>query len=311
MKLGSHGFPEVIASIEDLITIARDIGQELYTKQADIIAVGKGEKQRTGEVWVERKPDGSTVTSSDIWANGELATRLCALVPDRAVGFIAEESDKGDNRAAMKKSACFVIDPLDNTGSYKRGEPDWSVTIGFAVEGKPTGGVVYYPAQGRLFFTGDDGNSYLLQDQTGVLTKLIGPAPKTSADTVQIMTDSGIAPVAVRTKVRERHGVHTERYWDIALLSANTDIAEHGDLFYAWDVVAPAAITARAGTIYLNRDGTPLDFLAKREGYNDFELPREGFIAGQEQTLRNFGILNPGLNASSPIRPTDRTLKPS
>ncbi len=301
VKVGGHGFPEEIGSVEVLINLARRIGNELYRRQADVIAVAKGDRPETDRIWAHKKPDGSSVTSSDIWANDEIYQALRELTPDLNVAIITEEGDGQENIQGTKKEAAYVVDPLDNTGSYKRGELDWSVTIGFSIAGKPTGGVVYYPAQGRLFFTGDDGNSYFLQENTGQLTKLCS-SPKSIDDLKSgevpfvVMTDHDVSPSIPAEDVlyvEEKHGVHTDRYWDIALPSASVDVCEHGDLFYAWDIVAPAAITGRAGAVYLERDGSPLDFFAKRPGHHDFELPRSGFVAGNEQTFRNIGFIKP------------------
>ena len=286
----AHGFPKTINSVEDIIDIAREIGQTLLTMQPDVVAVHTKRNEPSKDIWVKAKPDGSSVTSSDIWANSEIEQRLKALPFDqKSIGIITEEGDKSANKRAAKKSASWVIDPLDNTGSYKRGNDDWSVTIGFHENGQPTGGVVYYPAQGKLYYTGDDGFAYMMNEKQGTLIKLTGPESKTS--NITVMTDHDVKP-EIGQNVIEKHAGHTERYWDITLKDG-ADIAEHGDLFYSWDIVAPAAIAARAGVIYLKRDGSPLDFLIAEDGHNDFEMPRNGFIAGNHETLKNIGFIKP------------------
>ena len=51
--------------------------------------------------------------------------------------------------------------------------------------------------------------------------------------------------------------------------------------------IAPAAWI---GPVH-NRDGTQLDFLHSNEGHHDFEMPRNGFIASNRDTLANLGLL--------------------
>ena len=296
--VGAHGFPSAV-SIKQVLDLAHVIGKELLKRQPDVVAVANGEKASTDEIWAEKKPDGSSLTSSDIWANGEIVSFLEKLPLDfERIGIVTEEGDKDANRQGAAKESAFVIDPLDNTGDYKRGKNNWSVTIGFAENKKPTGGVVYYPAQGNLYYTDDDGNSYCLNEKLGTTTLLTGRQPKQPSQniagksTLCIVTDFNVAAETANfaQNVINQHAVHTDRYWDVTL-SDGADIAEHGDLFYSWDLIGPAAIAARAGVIYIDRSGTPLDFLISNPGHNDFEMPRNGFIAGNKETLKNFGIL--------------------
>lgn len=292
-KIGSNGFPKSV-STETLIRIAREIGHELLKRQADVVAVASNQMPASQDVWATKKPDGSSLTSSDIWANNEILARLKELpINFDQIGVISEESEKDSNKEAAKKAAAFVIDPLDNTGDYKRGKDSWSVTLGFIENGIPTGGVVYYPAQGRLFYTHEDGKSYFLNEKTQAdpvqLSGAISKNPDNTNQPIHIVTDFEVAASLQTPKgiqVVNDHAAHTDRYWQIAMPDG-TDLAEHGDLFYAWDVVGPAAIAARANVVYADRHGQPLNYLERRAGYNDFELPREGFIAGNRQTMQS------------------------
>lgn len=295
--IAPHGFPKDI-SITNIIDIARAIGHELLKKQSAVVAVAKGTQVASDDVWTKTKPDGSSLTSSDIWANSEIERRLKSLPLDfNNIGMITEEGDKSSNRKAAEKDAAFVIDPLDNTGDYKRGKDNWSVTIGFEEKGIPTGGVVYYPAQGKLYYTHEDGKSYCLDETLKTTTILTGACPKQPEESgtgdlqLRVVTDFNVAAqVKGPMPIVNEHAGHTDRYWLITLPNG-MDMAEHGDLFYAWDIVGPAAIAARANVVYVNRDGTPLSFLEKHTGHNDFEMPRSGFIAGNKETLSNLGIL--------------------
>ena len=316
--VGPHGFPVSIKSVSEVIKIAEEIGEFLLKNQEEIVRVNKKETSPTEKFWVKQKPDGSSLTSMDIAANKLFVERLRILSPDKdAVGIISEENNNDENLNEAKKISAWCVDPLDNTGAYKRGESNWSVTIGFTVEGVPTGGVVFYPRQGRLFFTGDDGKSYF-RNSKGLCTELM-TTPKEKVDllsgtsVVTIALDPDLngsaTPITIQAKSEtvtlktvQKREEHTDRYWTIALprqdlvkeeheaLLGGNDIAEFGNHYYAWDIIAPAAIVARADVMYLNREGELLHFFEKIDGHNDFEMPQKGFVAGNIETLRNIGL---------------------
>lgn len=293
-QLSKSGFPIEIRSVSDVVAIATDVGQKLKSKQAAVVAVYKGQESGSADVWVKSKPDGSSLTSSDIWAQKKLLDKLGRLPQNRAItGIISEEAEERQNAAQVGKPLLWMIDPLDNTGDYKRGRDNWSVTIGFLRGGKPMGGVVYYPAQERLYYTGDDGHSYFVQGIQPPV-RLQCPALR-SVSTANVITDEGVSSSFSRLASHNMHGGHTERYWAILLSQTSAQkagvmggahIAEHGNLFYAWDIAGPAAIAARAGAVYAKRNGLPLNFLQSDQGHHPFELPREGFIAGNRRLLK-------------------------
>jgi 3'-phosphoadenosine 5'-phosphosulfate (PAPS) 3'-phosphatase len=178
--------------VSEIIALAKEIGHELQTKQAAIVAINNDPSRSTNEVWVRQKEDGTSVTSADVWASNALEQRLHQLAPDaKNIGIVTEEGKKSANLEAARKSIVWIVDPLDNTGSYKRGGDDRSVTIGCMENGIPKGGVVYYPNRGRTFYTGDDGKAYMTDD-AGHVTGLAGTKQKKSKDVV-----SGRSPLSV------------------------------------------------------------------------------------------------------------------
>jgi 3'(2'), 5'-bisphosphate nucleotidase len=53
----------------------------------------------------------------------------------------------------------FIVDPLDGTKEFVKRRGDFTVNIALVEHGRPTRGVVYAPARGRLFFTEADGQT--------------------------------------------------------------------------------------------------------------------------------------------------------
>lgn len=282
---GSHGFPETIESIENLIAIARRVGDGLIKMQPHIASVAKGVTPASKQYWVEQKPDGSWVTSADKWANAQLIKEIEALTGAKSrVSYISEEGDAAVNRDAAKGSDTYVIDPLDCTGAYMGGYPNWSINIGYLHNREISGGLVYYPAYKLFYYTADNGKSMCRDEMLGIAEVL---SDKSSKQVTRV-----VAPPNLRSVFEERHGAtvervdrHFRRLWEMHL-QGGAEAAEHGAKFYAWDIAAPAAISRRAGIVYADRNGKPLDYLARRVGHHAFELPRAGFIAAPKSAIR-------------------------
>ena len=93
------------------------------------------------------KPDNSPVTDADIAANKYITEKLALLAPNIAI--IAEEDETmGENT----HDVFFLVDPLDGTRSFVRGEPAFTVNIGLISGGKPVLGVIYCPPQDILYY---------------------------------------------------------------------------------------------------------------------------------------------------------------
>ncbi|MGY3234960.1 MULTISPECIES: inositol monophosphatase family protein [unclassified Bradyrhizobium] len=72
-----------------------------------------------------------------------LRARLAALFPDDTV--IGEEGG-GD-----ASDAVWIIDPIDGTANFARGDRNWCISVGFLLDYKPTIGIVAAPALDELY----------------------------------------------------------------------------------------------------------------------------------------------------------------
>ncbi|MBI1775759.1 MAG: inositol monophosphatase [Proteobacteria bacterium] len=87
------------------------------------------------------------VTAADLAIERLIADRLARLFPDDA--FLAEESYVEAH--SKDATALWVIDPIDGTGNFAGGRPDWCVSIGFMSLGEPAIGVIDVPAAGEQY----------------------------------------------------------------------------------------------------------------------------------------------------------------
>ena len=112
---------------------------------------------------VKAKSDASPVTEADEAADALISAGLRAAFPD--VVLITEEQAESH---ALSAQTFLIVDPLDGTKEFVQRRGDFTVNIAYVQDGVPLRGVVYAPAQGRLFYTLPDGTAV---EETGALDK--------------------------------------------------------------------------------------------------------------------------------------------
>ena len=103
---------------------------------------------------VKSKSDSSPVTEADEAADELISAGLRAAFPDLVL--ITEEQAASH---AQRASTFLIVDPLDGTKEFVQRRGDFTVNIAYVENGVPLRGVVYAPAQDRLFYTLPDGSA--------------------------------------------------------------------------------------------------------------------------------------------------------
>ena len=112
---------------------------------------------------VRSKSDDSPVTAADEAADALISAGLRAAFP--GVPLVTEEQAVSHGQTV---STFLIVDPLDGTKEFVQRRGDFTVNIALVENGVPTRGVVYAPAQGRLFYTNAVGMSV---EEVGVIDK--------------------------------------------------------------------------------------------------------------------------------------------
>ena len=154
---------------------------------------------------VRAKSDDSPVTAADEAADALISAGLRAAFPN--VPLVTEEQATSHSQSV---STFLIVDPLDGTKEFVQRRGDFTVNIAYVENGVPTRGVVFAPAQGRLFYTNAIGMSV---EEVGVINKdsmgVTQPIAVTTPDNAALMvvaskshrdqaTDDYIAGYAVR-----------------------------------------------------------------------------------------------------------------
>ncbi|HEY2986348.1 MAG TPA: 3'(2'),5'-bisphosphate nucleotidase CysQ [Candidatus Binatia bacterium] len=229
-----------------------DFFQELETaeraaREAGAIIMGYYGK----EYRIEEKSKNNPVTVADLEANVKIQEILLGRYP--ADGWLSEESK--DDLVRLKTPRVWIIDPIDGTREFIEKIPQFTVSIGLAVEGRPAVGVVYNPAQAKLYKAAK-GFGAALNDSP------IRVTPRAKVE--------GAALIVSRSEPRKRFQpfaeiCHVQPVGSIAFRLALIGGGE-GDAMltfralHEWDVCGGVAVVEGAGGVVIDGQGNPITF---------------------------------------------------
>ncbi len=220
-----------------------EVAMEAATRAGREVARMREEGLRFG-----RKGGYELVSEADIRAAEILHETLTGAFPD--VGWLSEEHR--DTAARLDCERVWVVDPIDGTREYLQGLPEYAISVGLVVKGKPVLGVVHNPAT----------------DEMHAAVCLEAP-PAASTDT----NDERREYLALVGRGEDRLGevpplpgqAHTRALGSVAYRLALV-AAGKGDVvvtWYArqeWDVAAGAALCLAKGITVTDVLGAPLEF---------------------------------------------------
>jgi 3'(2'), 5'-bisphosphate nucleotidase len=224
-------------------------------------------QMQRGELGVEMKAGNEPVTVADRLASELIVAGLAETFPDDPI--ISEELPPAEG--ALGAPRYWLVDPIDGTKDFIRGEDGYAVMIGLVIDGRPVLGVVYQPVPDRLFHGTPAGALLTLRGQT---TPLAVSSVTAAADVRLVSSKSHRAPVL--DQVKQELGINDEI--NVGSVGVKLCLIAAGvrDLYInpaartkAWDTCAPEAILVPAGGRLSDLFGTPINYtteLAHRRG---------------------------------------------
>lgn len=95
---------------------------------------------------IEEKSEGELVTSADLACERALTNRLRDALPGSSVvGEEAVAADPSLMQHFTSKDPVWVIDPIDGTGNFARGEPVFAIMVGLVIDGETVAGWIHDP----------------------------------------------------------------------------------------------------------------------------------------------------------------------
>lgn len=230
--------------------------------------VAKGFWRNDPKSW--EKAPGDPVGEADLAANTVLRERLLAARPEH--GWMSEEDEDTDARRAARK--VFIVDPIDGTKSYLKGEENWGVAAAIAEDGVVTAGVFVMPAKGVTYAaalgqgTTKNGVPVAVRVPEAIPQVLTAKAsfdPKHWTRSVPEMDR------AFRPSLVYRFALVAEGRFDMTLTLRSA---------WEWDIAAGAILASEAGAAVTDRKGAPLVF-------NNVGRLVDGAIAGPPDLVRD------------------------
>lgn len=205
---------------------------------------------------VRTKDDASPVTEADEAADKIISFGLREAFPD--VTLITEEQAASHSLQAQD---FLIVDPLDGTKEFVQRRGDFTVNIAYVGKGVPLRGVVYAPAQGRLFLTLADGTSVeeagpFAKDQMGPVRPIRVASPDNAALRIvaskshrDAATDAYIADYAVADM---KSAGSSLKFCLVA--TGEADFYPRLGRTMEWDTAAGDAVLRGAGGMVLRMD---------------------------------------------------------
>ena len=224
---------------------------------------------------VDSKADMSPVTEADRQAETLILKRLAERFP--GVPVISEEDASEFGTPDAIGPRFFLVDPVDGTKAFVRGDTHYTVNIGLVEDGRPVAGAVNAPAMGQTWFT----------TAAGAMRR--GPdAPEAPVRVRRWPEGEAVALISHTMKpetadaLAGQYGFQKRLPMDSSIklciiAQGDADIYPRHGPTMEWDICAAHAVLEAAGGTVKTPDGAPLAYGKAGEGFrNGWFLARGG-----------------------------------
>ena len=221
-----------LPSVDQLLTVAHELADE-----ADALTLPAFHR----EMDVRTKADGSWVTQTDEGVERALRARLQDRFPDHAV--LGEE----DGFQGEEGAPTWIIDPIDGTSNFVRGNPIFATLIAVQIDGVEVAGVVSAPALGTRWdgvlggAAHQDGRSIQVSDRRKLADAEV------AFGGLRYFHERGLDHVLGTLTERTQRQRGYGDFWQHCLVaSGSTDLAVEAEV-NLWDLAAVKVIVEAAG----------------------------------------------------------------
>jgi 3'(2'), 5'-bisphosphate nucleotidase len=220
------------------------------------------------EVTVETKTDDSPVTEADRRGEALIVEALTRAFP--GVPILAEETVSVSGVPTAMGRRFFLVDPLDGTKAFVRGDAHFTVNIGLVEDGVPVAGAVAAPATGEVWFTAPGGTlKRQLGETGGAPVHVRQPDPQH----LLALTSHTLKPEQ-EENLRKRYGFTERQAMDSSIklcliAEGKADLYPRHGPTMEWDVAAAHAVLVGAGGRVTTPEGEPFLYGKVSEGFRN------------------------------------------
>jgi 3'(2'), 5'-bisphosphate nucleotidase len=222
---------------------------------------------RTGIV-ADAKSDDSPVTEADRRGETLILARLAERWP--GVHVISEEHASEFGTPDEIGDEFFLVDPLDGTKAFVRGDPHFTVNIALIRGGVPVEGAVVAPPSGESWFTQGGGAVKRHMGQADLRPVTPRAWPKDAA----LALISHTMKEETADKLAAQYGFHLREPMDSSIklcriAEGAADIYPRHGPTMEWDTAAGHAVLIAAGGSFTTVEGEPFLYGKASEGFKN------------------------------------------
>jgi histidinol-phosphatase len=228
----------------------------LALRLADAADVQSSARFRAADLRIETKPDRTPVTDGDRAVERAIREIVAVERPDDAI--LGEEY--GGDRAAGRQ---WIVDPIDGTTNFLRGQPVWGSLIALAVDGEPVVGVASAPALGRRWWGATGQGAWAASLPHGTPQRIHVSGVRTLEDAfisynaIQGWDEAGwLEPLLALTRRSWRSRALGDFWAYMLVAEGQLDMAGEHDL-KVYDIAALIPVVTEAGGRFTSLDGRP------------------------------------------------------
>lgn len=268
----------------DTQLLAENLG---LAREAALLAWEKAIKPYYREQFsIHEKDMEGPATDADLAADELILDYLKEHCPDGKYGFLTEESDNSTDR--FSHDMVWIIDPIDGTSDFIRGEGDFAVQIGLAArlesDGRfyPVLGVVYQPTRSRLYLGALRLGAFEENLENGQRVPLEVSQVDNLAPSRMVITKSNLNEKTKAIVAQLAPGTVYQmgslglKMCEVARGSADFYINPSNRNCKEWDVCAPDAILREAGGAVTDLDGRDITY------NNEDHVLRNGLVTSNQ-----------------------------
>ena len=216
---------------------------------------------------VTHKADESPVTEADKRGELLILKALGEQFPD--IPIVSEEDASEFGAPEEIGPRFFLVDPLDGTKAFVRGDPNFTVNIGLIEHGRPVAGAVCAPPSGEVWYTSGSG-----------VLKRTGDSPAQPVHVRPWPNGAAIALIShtmkpeTADKLAEEYGFHLREPMDSSIklcriAEGSADIYPRHGPTMEWDTAAGQAVLEAAGGRFTTPEGEPFVYGKADKGFRN------------------------------------------
>ena len=247
---------------EDLASWGRDLATIVEEAAKVILPFWRTELE------VVRKADESPVTEADKAGERLILAALAERFPE--IPAISEEHASEFGTPDAIGPRFFLVDPVDGTKAFVRGDPNFTVNIGLIDNGAPVAGAICAPATGEVWFT--TANGVLKREGPGAAEVAVRARPWPPGQALALLSHTMKEERA--TELAAEYGFDLRAPMDssiklVRIAEGAADLYPRHGPTMEWDTAAGHAILVAAGGRFTAPDGGPFLYGKADQGFRN------------------------------------------